>query len=106
MNNPIVALAVLFGALLAVVGCAKPSQENQPKTNLAKAEVLRIAEATAKSEGYDVDKYDMTGCHYEYTDKDKTWTVFYRLKPPTPPGGHFMVWIDDQTKKATVAPGE
>jgi hypothetical protein len=38
--------------------------------------------------------------------KNKTWTVFYQLKPPTPPGGHFLVSVDDRTKKATLARGE
>ena len=106
MNNRIPVLSVLLGVLLAIVGCAKPSQQNQPTTNLAKAHVLQIAEVAAKSEGFDIEKYNMTGCHYEYTDKDKTWTVFYELKPPTPPGGHFLVSVDDQTKTATLARGE
>lgn len=85
---------------------SKPRQENVSKTNLAESEVLRIAEATVKSEGYDVDKYNRTGCHYEFIHKDHTWTVFYELKPPTPPGGHFMISIDDQTKKAKLVHGE
>ena len=64
------------------------------------------AEAAARSHGYDVEKYNMTGCHYEYTEKDGTWTVFYELKPPTPPGGHFLVSVDDKTKQTAVAPGK
>jgi len=48
----------------------------------------------------------MTGCHYEFTEKDHTWTVFFQLKPPTPPGGHFTVYVDDQTKKATLMRGK
>ena len=98
-------LAVLFGVFMVGVGCTKPGQEKL-KTNLTKEEVLKLAEEAAKSGGYDINKYNMTGCYYEYTEKDKTWTVFYELKPPTPPGGHFMVSVDDQTKKATLAPGE
>ena len=73
---------------------------------LTEAEVIRIAEQTAKAEGFDLARYDRTGCHYEYTEKNKTWTVFYQLKPPTPPGGHFLVSVDDRTKKATLARGE
>ena len=106
MKNRIVVIVILLGALPAVIGCAADKRENGHETKLTKAEVLRIAEVTAKSEGYDVRKYNMTGCHYEFTRKDHTWTVFYELKPPTPPGGHFLVWIDDQTKKATLARGE
>jgi hypothetical protein len=80
--------------------------ENRPETNLTEAEVLRIAEETAKAQGLDVGKYNMAGCHYELTRKDRTWTVFYQLKPPTPPGEHFGVSVDDRTRKATLWLGE
>jgi hypothetical protein len=73
---------------------------------LTKDEVIRIAEDTAKSEGFDIRKYNMTGCHYEYIRKDGTWTVLFELKPPTPPGGHFLVWINDKTKEAKLMHGE
>ena len=106
MKKRIVVFAIFLGALLATFGYVKQMRETQSKTYLAEAEVLQIAEATAKSEGYDVRKYNMTGCDYEFTRKDHTWTVFYELKPPTPPGGHFMVSIDDQTKKASLTHGE
>jgi hypothetical protein len=106
MKKRIVVFAIFLGVLQATFGCAEQKRETQAATNLARAEVLQIAEATAKSEGYDVSKYNMTGCHYEFTRKDHTWTVFYELKPPAPPGGHFMVSIDDQTKKASLAHGE
>ena len=106
MKNRTLVLAMLSGALLTTAGCTRRDQENRPEADLTEAEVLRIAEAAARSEGYDVDKYDMTGCHYEFERKDRTWTVFYALKPPTPPGGHFAVSVDDQTRKATVARGE
>ena len=106
MNNRMLVLAVLSGALLTAVGCTRRDQENRPEADLTEAEVLRIAEAAARSEGYDVDKYDMTGCDCESTAEGRTWTVSYDLKPPTPPGGHFMVSIDDKTRKATLARGE
>ena len=81
--------------------------KSAPSTaQMTKKEVLLIAEAKAKSEGYDIAKYNMTGCHYEFTHKDRTWTVFYELKPPTPPGGHFFVSVNDQTKEARLAHGE
>ena len=98
--------ALLFAFLFTLVGCTYPEREQASKTNLATADVISIAETTAKAEGYDIGKYNMTGCHYEFTDKNHTWTVFYELKPPTPPGGHFVVLIDDQTKKATLGRGE
>ncbi len=89
-----------------LVGCANIKQEKRQQTRLTRTKVLRIAEAKARSEGYDIAKYNMTGCHYEFMDKNATWTVFYEIKPPTPPGGHFMVVVDDKTKEATLAHGE
>ena len=99
-------LTMSFGVSLAATGCVGHKRGDGSTANLTKAEVVQIAEATAKSGGYDVSKYNMTGCHYEFTRKDRSWTVFYALKPPTPVGAHFLVWVDDQTKKATLAPGE
>ena len=106
MDSQVMVLTVLLGVLLAMVGCGKTNEGGSQKANLTKEEVLKISEETAKAEGFDVSKYNMAGCHYEYTDKDQTWTVFYELKPPTPPGGHFTVSVADQTKKATLARGE
>ncbi|GMR22495.1 MAG: hypothetical protein BMS9Abin37_0850 [Acidobacteriota bacterium] len=100
------AQALLFATLLTLFGCTHPELEQLPETDLARAEVIRIAEIAAEAEGYDIRKYNMTGCHYEFTQDDHTWTVFYELKPPTPPGGHFVVSIDDRTKKATLGHGE
>ena len=85
-------------------GCAH--QSGKTGAQLPENEVIRIAEAKTRSEGFDLQKYNMTGCHYEFTEKDHTWTVFFQLKPPTPPGGHFMVIVDDQTKKATLMRGK
>jgi hypothetical protein len=106
MINRIGVTILLFGFVLAGFGCKKLKRGQTTGANLPKAEVLRIAEATAISEGYDIRKYNMTGCHYEFTRKDHSWAVFYELKPPTPPGGHFMVSVDDLTRKATLAHGE
>ena len=106
MKRGMVVLAIILGSLAIVFGCTDDEQENGPETSLVREEVLRIAEQTAESEGFDISEYDMTGCHYESTGEDGTWTVFYELKPPTPPGGHFMVSVDDQTKQATLTRGE
>ncbi|MBI4651824.1 hypothetical protein HY745_11185 [Candidatus Desantisbacteria bacterium] len=80
--------------------------EKNKTTKLTKDEVLIIAQTQAKQEGFDITKYNLKGCDYEFTKKDKTWTVSFEQKPPTPPGGHFLIWVDDQTKKATLILGE
>ena len=104
MTMRITVLSLVLAFLLAPIGCGQRAKTPEPQ--LTKDEVISIAEATARAEGFDIRKYNMTGCHYEFTDKDHTWTVFFELKPPTPPGGHFLVVVDDQTKKATFMPGE
>lgn len=76
------------------------------KTKLTKDEVVKIAQTQVKQEGFNLTKYILKGCYYEFTEKDKTWTVNFERKPPTPPGGHFSVYVDDQTKKATLMHGE
>ncbi len=102
MINRIGVTTLLLGFVLAGFGCTNLKRGQTTGANLLKVEVLRIAEVTAISAGYEIRKYNMTGCHYEFTRKDLSWTVFYELKSPTPPGGHFMVSVDDLTRKATL----
>jgi hypothetical protein len=97
-------MAIFLAAMFSTHGYSNPESREHPR--LTQEQVIRIAEETAKSEGYDLPKYNMTGCHYEYTVRDHSWTVFFSLKPPTPPGGHFSVWVDDRTQKARVMRGE
>ena len=95
--------SMLLLAFSLLIAC---SETPQHKPDLSKAEVLSISETKAKSEGYDTSKYNITGCYFEYTKKDNTWSVFYELKPPTPPGGHFLVSINDQTEETILFHGE
>jgi hypothetical protein len=106
MKAHVAILACLIVSVFLSAGCAWGDNWNKTDSQLTRDEAIRIAEATARSEGFDIQKYNVTGCHYEFTRKDRTWTVFFELKPPTPPGGHFMVSVHDQTKKATLMRGE
>lgn len=101
-----VVTVTIFAAMFLIVGWSCGERTGAQSKHLTEDQVIRIAEETAKAEGYDITKYNMTGCHYEYTKKDRSWTVLFSLKPPTPPGGHFGVWVDDQTKKARLMRGE
>jgi hypothetical protein len=92
--------AVLFSAL----GCA--SQATAIRSLLTRDEAVAIAEKAAKSEGIDLGKYDMTACRYEYTEAEANWSVLFVQKPPTPPGGHFLVWVNDKTKTTQLMHGE
>ncbi len=105
----IVALAIsLLGA-----GCSHPTPGTAPtasdtKTDGARPsqlEVVRIAAEAATIHGYRLADYKDPQAHYEFTRKDKTWSVFYDGKVAAP-GHHFLVWIDDRTATARVMPGE
>lgn len=106
MKTRIAMLLCLIASVFLSSNCGGVAEGSNTNTQLTKDEVIQIAEATARSEGFDIQKYNVTRCHYEFTRKDRTWTVFFELKPPTPPGGHFAVSVDDQTKKATLMRGE
>jgi hypothetical protein len=99
-------LTIAALACLSVVGCSSGTQSGQGTARLRQDAVITIAKARAVQEGFDLTKYDLKGCHYEFRHKDHTWTVFFELKPPTPLGGHFQVSVDDKTKKTTLMRGE
>jgi hypothetical protein len=102
----------LFAALL-IVGCSFPSTATRRRATdsssgrrLTEARVLEIANRAAARHGFRVSDYQPPKVHYQFTRRDNTWTVFYELKPPTPPGGHFLVWVNDRSEAAQVMPGE
>jgi len=73
---------------------------------LTEAQVFAIADRVAVNHGYSLDKFDE---HARYYFMDKTWTVFYRLKPDShgmvPVGGDFTVDVRDDTKETFLLPG-
>jgi hypothetical protein len=101
------ALSLLFA------GCSHPTTSTAPTASdakvdgarLSQAQVVRIAAEAATKHGYRLADYKDPEAHYQFTRKDKTWSVFYDGKVPTP-GNHFLVVIDDQTGAARVMPGE
>jgi len=72
---------------------------------MSQAEVVRIAAGAATKYGYRLADYKDPQAHYEFTRKDRTWSVFYEGKVPMP-GHHFLVWVNDRTGAARVVPGE
>tara|TARA_B100001094_G_C17726945_1_gene574722 strand:+ start:80 stop:406 length:327 start_codon:yes stop_codon:yes gene_type:complete len=101
MKKKLILHCQLMGILLGLTAC-----RSYQRMKLEKSEVVEIAETAIVNQGYEINKYDMTGCHFEYTVRNQTWSVFYEQKAPTPPGAHFIVLVDDQTRKATVAHGQ
>ena len=103
----------LLAASSLLVGCARstgtaqmPATHTKPVgARLTRAEVVRIAAQAAEKHGYRLADYKEPQVHYEFTRKDKTWTVFYDGRVAMP-GHHFGVWVGDQTRETQVRPGK
>ena len=109
MKSPMrtVFLAGIFLLAAGTVWAHQDPAGSASKARLTLNEVIQIAKKTAQAEKIDLGKYNLTQCHYDLSKgRDKSaWTVSFTQKPPTPPGGHFLVWVDDRTKKATLTRG-
>ena len=69
-------------------------------------EVAQISKRVAISNGVELEKYDEPSVTSDTSGGRVTWRASFQMKPPTPPGGHFTVMVDDLTKKATFTAGE
>jgi hypothetical protein len=103
---------ILLAVTLLFAGCSHPTRSPSAAPNanldgarLSQPEVLRIAGEAATKHGYRLADYKDPQAHFEFSRKDKTWTVFYDGKVPVP-GNHFLVWVDDRTSEAQVMAGQ
>jgi hypothetical protein len=87
----------VFVAILLLSGCA-----HTPR--MAQAEVVRAAGQAGEAAGYRLADYKEPEVHFEFTEKDRSWSVFYKGRAAEP-GNHFLVVIDDKTAATRVAPG-
>jgi hypothetical protein len=88
-----------------LVGCATPQRMQSHSPRLSEREVIEIAERAARRHGYRLADYSAPKAHFEFAKKDGTWTVFFEGRVPMP-GNHFLVWVHDRTRQATIMPGE
>lgn len=67
---------------------------------MTEGQVIAEAERAARQGGYRLDDYERVGV----TSDDRGSSVFYELKPPGRPGGHFSVRVD-ATGATSIVPG-
>jgi hypothetical protein len=89
----------IVATLAVFAGCRGDS------ARLSQTQVISIAKQAAEAEGRRLADYKEPEAHYEFTEKDKSWSVFFDGKVPMP-GNHFLVYVDDQTQKTKLMPGE
>jgi hypothetical protein len=74
-----------------------------PNTELSAQDAINLADTEASAQGYDLNEYQRPKADYS-TVRDK-WSIFYDSKPTegmTQMGKHFLVTIEDKTKKASI----
>jgi hypothetical protein len=74
---------------------------------LTKKEVVDLADAVARSRGYDLAEYQRP--EPQYDPADQTWSLLYEQKPvdgTAEIGKHFSVAVRDKTKGTALVPGK
>jgi len=74
---------------------------------LTKEEVVDLAEAAARSRGYDLSEYQRA--EPQYDPADGAWSLLYGQKPAdgtTAIGKHFSVAVEDKTKRTVLVGGK
>jgi hypothetical protein len=94
--------------LLVLTGSARAtpvSDIHRDGARLSQAQAISIAKKAAERAGYRLTDYEEPRANYEFTKKNKKWSAFFVGRDPKP-GNHFLIWIDDQTEKTEVIPGQ
>jgi hypothetical protein len=90
-------------SLLFLTGKGAPSRGAHPR--LSKQEVIDLADAEARTHGYDPREYQRSEPQYDAADE--TWSLLYEQKVGdgmVDVGKHFSVAVDDKTKNISVVP--
>lgn len=90
-----------FAALLAYHP-VRSDAEHVPQ--LTKAQVIAIANDTARKSGIDLSEFQPPRADFEYVRKDLTWSVFYQGILLIP-GNFFSVYVDDRTRETSLFRG-
>ena len=85
------------------------SLSSPPPAKLTSAEVIGLADAEARTQGYDLGEYERPLTHY--SAENGNWSVSYDPKSIDPNGmgasaKHLSVTVEDKTKKISLAPGK
>jgi hypothetical protein len=102
----------VFTVLLLAAGCGQQSRTTQTGAQaarpdgarLSQAEVIRIATQAAERDGFRIADYKQPEAHYEFTRKDRSWTVFFDGRVAMP-GNHFGVHVNDLTGETQIHRG-
>jgi len=101
--NSIAIRLLLTAAALLLAACSACTRANHTP-QLTEAQAIDIANSLARENGYDLSKWQPPNAHYEFVERDCTWSVFYEIIGNAMPG-HFLVVVNDSTKHAFLSGG-
>lgn len=96
---------VIWFASLSLFSWGVMVSAGEKKPFLDHKTVVEIGNRTAESSRYHLEDYHEPKVNGEYEHSKFKWKVHYSGKVPTP-GNHFIVSIDNATRKAVILPGE
>lgn len=92
-------------SLRALIGPPPLLRTEPTRSGLTAAEVVELADAAARTQGYDLGAYQRPQLQYATTDN--TWSVSYDKKQDAAEAGKpIHVKVDDKTKKASIVAGK
>ena len=105
--KPFVTAAFVVVGLLAWSIQALADSTSPCKARLSQAEAIVLANNAATHSGFALRDFRRPTARFrpDADAKSCSWSVFYNGKTPTL-GNHFHVFVDDQTKRTMVLPGE
>ena len=92
-------------SLRALIGPPPLLRTEPARSGLTAAEVIELADAEARAQGYDLGAYQRPQLQYAATDN--TWSISYDKKHDAGEAGKpISVKVDDKTKKASIVAGK
>jgi hypothetical protein len=88
--------ALSVALLVGLAGCAQPRQAAHSIRVNTEAEAGILGTNLAMQRGIDLQQYQQPAVHFDAVARE--WTFVYRMNPPTPIGGHFMIRVDASGK--------
>ena len=93
-----------IGSIVLMTGCDLVRRNQSCANPISSDEAVVISNREAAKDGVDLSRFGRPEAHFEFTEKDCTWSVFYEGLSNVI-GNHFLVIVDGRTGSATLSGG-
>lgn len=106
--NLVMKRSLLWLLAVVAIGCSNThavrGETSQPA--ITEVEARSIAERKGREGSYDLKRFRLVTIEREREGSfQDSWKVFFEHLPPTPPGGHFTVYVNVVSGEARLIPG-